>query len=67
MIKQWELNIVQDIYQTDISEIETTKNKYFPKNKKINISIHDINQKLGTSLKENFVKSILKRLEIKLI
>ena len=61
------VNIVQDIYQTDISEIETTKNKYFPKNKKINISIHDINQKLGTSLKENFVKSILKRLEIKLI
>ncbi len=61
------INIVQDIYQTDISEIETTKNKYFPKNKKINISIHDINQKLGTSLKENFVKSILKRLEIKLI
>ena len=60
------VNIVQDIYQTDISEIETTKNKYFPKNKKINISIHDINQKLGTSLKENFVKSILKRLEIKL-
>ena len=61
------VNIVQDIYQTDISEIETIKNKYFPKNKKINISIHDINQKLGTSLKENFVKSILKRLEIKLI
>ena len=61
------VNIVQDIYQTDISEIETTKNKYFPKNKKINISIHDINQKLGTSLKENFIKSILKRLEIKLI
>ena len=61
------VNIVQDIYQADISEIETTKNKYFPKNKKINISTNDINQKLGTSLKENFVKSILKRLEIKLI
>ena len=61
------LSIIQEIYQADISNIETIKNKYFPKKKIISISPEDVNQKLGTDLKENTIKSILKRLEIKLI
>ena len=61
------LLIIQEIYQADISQIETTKNKYFPKKKLISISSADVNQKLGTNLNENTIKSILNRLEIKLI
>ena len=61
------LSIIKEIYQADISEIETIKNKYFPKKKLISISQKDVNQKLGTNLSENRIKSILKRLEIKLI
>ncbi len=61
------LLIIQEIYQADISKIETTKNKYFPKKKLISISSADVNQKLGTNLNENTIKSILNRLEIKLI
>ncbi len=61
------LSIIQEIYQADISNIETTRNKYFPKKKIIDISLDDVNLKLGTDLKENTIKSILKRLEIKLI
>ena len=61
------LLIIQEIYQSDISQIETTKNKYFPKKKLISISSADVNQKLGTNLNENTIKSILNRLEIKLI
>ncbi len=59
--------IIKEIFQADISKIETTKNKYFPKKKLISISLEDVNQKLGTNLKENTIKSILNRLEIKLI
>ena len=61
------LSIIQEIYQADISNIETIKNRYFPKKKIINISPDEVNLKLGTDLKENTIKSILKRLEIKLI
>jgi phenylalanyl-tRNA synthetase beta chain len=61
------LSIIKEIYQADISEIETIKNKYFPKKKLISISPKDVNQKLGTNLSENRIKSILNRLEIKLI
>ena len=61
------LAIIQEIYQADISNVETIKNKHFPKKKIINISIEDVNHKLGTDLKENTIKSILNRLEIKLI
>ncbi len=61
------LSIIKEIYQADISEIETVKNKYFPKKKLISISSEDVNQKLGTNLSENTIKSILSRLEIKLI
>ena len=61
------INIIQDIYQADISEIETVKNKYFPINKKIKLSLNDINKKLGTSLSASYIISILNRLEIKLI
>tara|TARA_B100001559_G_scaffold239101_1_gene202096 strand:+ start:507 stop:2525 length:2019 start_codon:yes stop_codon:yes gene_type:complete len=61
------LSIIQEIYQADISNIETTKNKYFPRKKLINIATEDVNLKLGTNLKENTIKSILKRLEIKLV
>ena len=53
------LLIIQEIYQADISQIETTKNKYFPKKKLISISSADVNQKLGTNLNENTIKSIL--------
>ena len=59
--------IIKEIFQADISKIETTKNKHFPKKKLISISLEDVNQKLGTNLKENTIKSILNRLEIKLI
>ncbi len=59
--------IIKEIFQADISKIETTKNKYFPKKKLISISLEDVNQKLGTDLKENTIVSILNRLEIKLI
>ena len=61
------LSIIKEIYQADISQIETIKNKYFPKKKLISISSADVNQKLGTNLNENTIKSILNRLEIKLI
>jgi len=61
------LSIIQEIYHADISNIETIKNRYFPKKKLINISLDDINLKLGTDLRENTIKSILNRLEIKLI
>ena len=61
------LSIIQEIYQADISNIKTTKNKYFPRKKLINIATEDVNLKLGTNLKENTIKSILKRLEIKLV
>ena len=64
---RYALSIIQEIYHADFSKIDTTKNKYFPKNKIINISLEDINQKLGTDLKENSIKSILNRLEIKMI
>ncbi len=59
--------IIKEIFHADISKIETTKNKYFPKKKIISITLEDVNQKLGTNLKENTIKSILNRLEIKLI
>jgi phenylalanyl-tRNA synthetase beta chain len=61
------LSIIQEIYQADISNIKTKKNKYFPRKKLINIATEDVNLKLGTNLKENTIKSILKRLEIKLV
>ena len=61
------LVIIREIYQADISNVETIKNKYFPRKKLINISIEDVNLKLGTDLKENTIKSILNRLEIKLM
>ena len=61
------LSIIQEIYHADISNIETIKNRYFPKKKLINISLDDVNLKLGTDLRENTIKSILNRLEIKLI
>ena len=61
------LIIIQGVYQADISNVETIKNKYFPKQKSINVSLEDVNLKLGTNLKENTIKSILNRLEIKLI
>ena len=61
------LAIVREIYQADISNVETIKNKYFPRKNLINISVEEVNLKLGTKLKENTIKSILNRLEIKLI
>ena len=61
------LSIIREIYQADISNVETIKNKYFPRKKIINISIEDVNLKLGTDFKENTIKSILNRLEIKLM
>ena len=61
------LSIIQEIYHADISNVETIKNRYFPKKKLINISLDDVNLKLGTDLKENTIKSVLNRLEIKLI
>ena len=61
------ISIIQDIFEADISKIETKKNKYFPKKKIIGISLNDIEQKLGMSIKETTLLSILKRLEIKLL
>ena len=61
------LLIIREIYQADISNVETIKNKYFPRKKLINISIEEVNLKLGTDFKENTIKTILNRLEIKLI
>lgn len=61
------LSIIQEIYHADISNVETIKNRYFPKKKLINISLDDVNLKLGTDLKENTINTILNRLEIKLI
>ena len=61
------LAIIRETYQADISNVETIKNKYFPRKKLINISIEEVNLKLGTDLKENTIRSILNRLEIKFI
>ena len=61
------VNLIEEIYNGDFSKIETKKNSFFPKQKIIKISSEDINKKLGTSLKENLIISILKRLEISLL
>jgi len=59
--------LTKDIFDADVSEIKTKKNKYFPRKKAISISLNDIKQKLGVSISENFLISTLKRLEIKLL
>ena len=46
------ISIIQDIFEADISKIETKKNKYFPRKKIIGISLNDIEQKLGMPIKE---------------
>ena len=59
--------LTKDIFDADVSEIKTKKNKYYPRKKAISISLNDIKQKLGVSISENFLISTLKRLEIKLL
>ena len=61
------LSIIREIYQADISNVETIKNKYFPRKKLLIIYIVEVIVNFGSVLKENTIRSILNRLEKKLI